>query len=97
MQTAVTTPTELLKIRLQLQTQLPGHPGYVGPLRLLKQVTMREGVSGALLPIFIPQAEAGGGGGICRGSNVGLCSDRSGASVQKVYYEVGGGGGVQGK
>lgn len=48
MQTAITTPTELLKIRLQLQTQLPGHPGYVGPVRLLKQVTMREGISGAL-------------------------------------------------
>ena len=46
MQTAITTPTELLKIRLQLQTQLPGNPGYVGPLRLLKQVTMREGISG---------------------------------------------------
>ena len=46
MQTAITTPTELLKIRLQLQTQLPGNPGYVGPLRLLKQVTVREGVSG---------------------------------------------------
>lgn len=46
MQTAITTPTELLKIRLQLQTQLPGHPGYVGPVRLLKQVIMREGISG---------------------------------------------------
>ncbi|KAL3147862.1 hypothetical protein ABBQ32_002583 [Trebouxia sp. C0010 RCD-2024] len=46
MQTAITTPTELLKIRLQLQTQLPGDPGYVGPLRLLKQVAMREGISG---------------------------------------------------
>ena len=48
MQTAITTPTELLKIRLQLQTQLPGNPGYVGPIRLLKQVTMREGIPGAL-------------------------------------------------
>ena len=49
MQTAITTPTELLKIRLQLQTQLPGQPGYVGPIRLLKQVSQREGISGALL------------------------------------------------
>lgn len=47
MQTAITTPTELLKIRLQLQTKLPGMPGYVGPLRLLRQVTRREGISGA--------------------------------------------------
>ncbi|DBA73969.1 hypothetical protein WJX77_007513 [Trebouxia sp. C0004] len=46
MQTAITTPTELLKIRLQLQTQLPGSPGYVGPIRLLKQVAMREGIIG---------------------------------------------------
>lgn len=53
MQTAITTPTELLKIRLQLQTQLPGNPGYVGPIRLLKQVTLREGVSGALLAISV--------------------------------------------
>ena len=30
------------------------------------------------------------GGEGCRGSNDGLCSDRSGASVQKVYIEVGG-------
>ena len=47
MQTAITTPTELLKIRLQLQTKLPGMPGYVGPLRLLRQVAQREGVTGA--------------------------------------------------
>ena len=50
MQTAVTTPTELLKIRLQLQTQLPGSPGYVGPIRLLKQVIMREGLTGRRAP-----------------------------------------------
>ena len=48
MQTAITTPTELLKIRLQLQTQLPGMPGYVGPIKLLKQVAMREGITGEL-------------------------------------------------
>ena len=46
LQTAVTTPTELLKIRLQLQTQLPGDPGYVGSIPLLKQVVLREGISG---------------------------------------------------
>ena len=46
MQTAITTPTELLKIRLQLQTYLPGHPAYVGPIRLLRQVAMREGITG---------------------------------------------------
>ena len=46
MQTAITTPTELLKIRLQLQTKLPGMPGYVGPLRLLRQVAQREGITG---------------------------------------------------
>lgn len=50
MQTAVTTPTELLKIRLQLQTQLPGSPSYVGPIRLLKQVIMREGLTGRRPP-----------------------------------------------
>lgn len=48
MQTAITTPTELLKIRLQLQTKLPGMPGYVGPLRLLRQVAQREGITGEL-------------------------------------------------
>ena len=46
MQTAITTPTELLKIRLQLQTKLPGMPGYVGPLCLLRQVAQREGITG---------------------------------------------------
>ena len=54
MQIAITTPTELLKIRLQLQTQLPGHPGYVGPIRLLRQVAMREGITGKL-PLHLDQ------------------------------------------
>ena len=61
MQTAITTPTELLKIRLQLQTQLPGSPGYVGPVRLLKQVVMREGITGRLaLPLQLGSCSYGG-------------------------------------
>ena len=46
-QTVITIPTELLKIRLQLQTATPGMPGYVGPIRLLRQVLYREGLTGA--------------------------------------------------
>eukprot|EP00891_Asterochloris_glomerata_P004551 jgi/Astpho2/4551/Aster-00134 len=45
-QTVITIPTELLKIRLQLQTATPGMPGYVGPIRLLRQVLYREGLTG---------------------------------------------------
>lgn len=45
-QTLVVTPVDLLKIRLQLQTALPGGPGYVGPLRLLRGILAREGLPG---------------------------------------------------
>ncbi len=45
-QTLIITPVDLLKIRQQIQTSLPGTAGYVGPLQLLLQVVRREGVAG---------------------------------------------------
>jgi hypothetical protein len=39
----ITAPTELLKIRMQLQTSLPGAPGYLGPLAMLRRVVLQEG------------------------------------------------------
>jgi solute carrier family 25 (mitochondrial carnitine/acylcarnitine transporter), member 20/29 len=42
-QTAIVTPIDLLKIRLQLQTARPGSPGYIGPLSMLQRVVAREG------------------------------------------------------
>lgn len=46
-QTAISCPVELLKIRLQLQTVLPGSPGYIGPWGMLRHVLTTEGVCGA--------------------------------------------------
>lgn len=47
-QTAIITPVDLLKIRMQLQTAPQGTPGYVGSLRMLGRVLQREGFLGAL-------------------------------------------------
>jgi solute carrier family 25 (mitochondrial carnitine/acylcarnitine transporter), member 20/29 len=45
-QTAVVTPVDLLKIRLQLQTAVPHTPGYLGPLALLRNILATEGPRG---------------------------------------------------
>ncbi|KAK9810913.1 hypothetical protein WJX73_007819 [Symbiochloris irregularis] len=46
-QTAIITPVDLLKIRMQLQTASQGTPGYVGSLRMLGRVVQKEGLLGA--------------------------------------------------
>ncbi|WIA22758.1 hypothetical protein OEZ86_009715 [Tetradesmus obliquus] len=45
-QTCISCPVELLKIRLQLQQALPGMAGYVGPWGMLRRVVAQEGVLG---------------------------------------------------
>jgi hypothetical protein len=45
----ISSPTELLKIRMQLQKPLPGTPGYLGPWGTLQQVVRQEGVHGERL------------------------------------------------
>lgn len=45
-QSFVGAPVDLLKIRLQLQQAMPGSPGYVGPLALLRSILRSEGVAG---------------------------------------------------
>lgn len=45
-QTFISCPVELLKIRLQLQRAKPGTAGYIGPLGMLRQVVAHEGVAG---------------------------------------------------
>ena len=45
-QTAIITPVDLLKIRMQLQTAPQGTPEYVGSLRMLGRVLQREGFLG---------------------------------------------------
>ena len=45
-QTAISTPVDLLKIRQQLQTVRSGMASYVGPLHLLGQVLKTEGLPG---------------------------------------------------
>jgi solute carrier family 25 carnitine/acylcarnitine transporter 20/29 len=47
-QTAVITPVDLIKIRLQLQTARPGAPGYVGPLGQARRVLAGGGGLAAL-------------------------------------------------
>jgi hypothetical protein len=42
----ISAPTELLKIRMQLQKPLPGTPGYLGPWHMLRQLVHSEGVLG---------------------------------------------------
>ncbi len=46
-QSLISCPVELLKIRQQLQHSMPGSPGYVGPSGVLQQVLRSEGVPGA--------------------------------------------------
>lgn len=46
MSSFISSPTELLKIRMQLQKAMPGTPGYLGPLGMLQQVVQHEGVLG---------------------------------------------------
>ena len=41
-QTLISSPVELLKIRLQLQRAPPGAAGYAGPLRMLRRVLAEE-------------------------------------------------------
>ena len=47
-QTLIITPVDLLKIRQQIQTSLPGTAGYVGPLQLLTGILRHEGIAGTL-------------------------------------------------
>ena len=45
-QTGISTPVDLLKIRQQLQTARSGMASYVGPLQLLGRVLKTEGLPG---------------------------------------------------
>lgn len=45
-QTAISTPVDLLKIRQQLQIARLGMESYVGPLQLLRQILRTEGLPG---------------------------------------------------
>ncbi|GAB4823294.1 hypothetical protein N2152v2_010340 [Parachlorella kessleri] len=45
-QTAIQTPVDVLKIRLQLQRAVPGMPGYKSPLGMLQHVLATEGLTG---------------------------------------------------
>ena len=45
-QTAISTPVDLLKIRQQLQIARSGMASYVGPLQLLRQILKTEGIPG---------------------------------------------------
>ena len=46
-QTLISTPVDLLKIRQQLQSAQPGSASYVGPLQLLRSILRAEGLPGA--------------------------------------------------
>eukprot|EP00878_Enallax_costatus_P029728 GHUV01032271.1.p1 GENE.GHUV01032271.1~~GHUV01032271.1.p1 ORF type:complete len:187 (+),score=55.07 GHUV01032271.1:304-864(+) len=46
-QTCISSPVEMLKIRLQLQQTLPGAPGYLGLWGMLRQVIAQEGLQGS--------------------------------------------------
>jgi hypothetical protein len=46
-QTLISTPVDLLKIRQQLQTTKPGMVSHVGPLQLLWRIMATEGWPGA--------------------------------------------------
>ena len=46
-QTLISTPVDLLKIRQQLQTTKPGMASHVGPLQLLWRIIATEGWPGA--------------------------------------------------
>ena len=58
-QTLIITPVDLLKIRQQIQTSLPGTAGYVGPVQLLLRVVRREGVAGRVLTSPAPVSHSG--------------------------------------
>lgn len=45
-QTCISSPVEMLKIRLQLQQTLPGTQGYLGPWGMLRQIIAHEGIKG---------------------------------------------------
>lgn len=45
-QTAISTPVDLLKIRQQLQIARSGMASYVGPLQLLRQILKTDGIPG---------------------------------------------------
>ncbi|KAK9810339.1 hypothetical protein WJX72_009024 [[Myrmecia] bisecta] len=45
-QTAIITPVDLLKIRMQVQHAVPGSSNYVGSLKQLRNVLAMEGVTG---------------------------------------------------
>lgn len=45
-QTLISTPVDLLKIRQQLQLVPPGSPQYIGPLQLLRHILSTEGLPG---------------------------------------------------
>ena len=45
-QAAITTPSDLLKIRMQLQPHAPGSPSFIGARRMLQNVVQAEGVRG---------------------------------------------------
>jgi hypothetical protein len=55
-QTVISSPVELLKIRMQLQQAMPGTPGYVGSLGMLRSIVAAEGWPGE-------RGAAGGGAG----------------------------------
>ena len=46
-QTLISTPVDLLKIRQQLQSAQPGSASYIGPLQLLRSILRAEGLPGA--------------------------------------------------
>ena len=46
-QTLISTPVDLLKIRQQLQTTKPGMASHVDPLQLLWRIVATEGLPGA--------------------------------------------------
>ncbi|GMH37407.1 hypothetical protein BSKO_05280 [Bryopsis sp. KO-2023] len=45
-QAFVVAPVDLLKIRLQLQRAVPGNPGYVGAIEMLKKIIAKNGIRG---------------------------------------------------
>ncbi|CAK0784468.1 hypothetical protein CVIRNUC_007672 [Coccomyxa viridis] len=45
-QTLISTPVDLLKIRQQLQSAQPGSASYIGPLQLLRSILRAEGLPG---------------------------------------------------
>ena len=45
-QAAITTPSDLLKIRMQLQPHAPGTPAFIGARRMLRNVVRAEGIRG---------------------------------------------------